>query len=483
MPTLTADRSKALRLEDAIHRIAEFPELEGHAVSPAALAALLLKGDADIEERLGPAAPAVRKKVRLERAALEEETAGAPIDYLLALRYRTKAARLASGVWRRVEKTDGWRARADAVLTHPVSGTIVLAAVLYLGFYQFIGQFAAGTVVGFIERVIFEGYLNPLFVRFSAWLPWTPLRDLLAGEYGILTLGLRYAAALILPIVSFFFFVFGVVEDTGYLPRLSMLANKPLNGLGLSGRAAIPLVLGFGCATMATLVTRTLPTRRERLIATLLLSLAVPCSAQWAVILALLSGSPKAMLLWAAAVGSVFILAGAAASRFLPGKAPSFFMELPPLRMPRWGNIVQKTFMRVRWYFLEILPLFLAISVFMWAARLTGLFEGMLRLLKPALSALGLPAESAPAFVFGFFRRDYGAAGLYDLAQKNLLDWRQLTVASVALTLFLPCVAQFMVNMKERGWKTGLAVSAFVLAISFVSAAVLNAAIVRFGLL
>ena len=135
--------------------------------------------------------------------------------------------------------------------------------------------------IRYIEETIYDSYLNPLLVKiFSSFIPWRILQDLMVGEYGVLTLGLRYAVALILPIVTFFFLVFSVIEDTGYLPRLAMLIDRTFKKIGLSGRAVIPMVLGFGCATMATLVTRTLPTKRERLIATMLLALAVPCSAQ-----------------------------------------------------------------------------------------------------------------------------------------------------------------------------------------------------------
>ena len=119
---------------------------------------------------------------------------------------------------------------------------------------------------------------------FTNYIPWQAVRDLFVGEYGMVTLGLRYAVALILPIVTTFFIVFAIIEDTGYLPRLALLIDRLFKKIGLSGRAVIPMVLGLGCDTMATMVTRTLPTKRERLIATILLALAVPCSAQLGVI-------------------------------------------------------------------------------------------------------------------------------------------------------------------------------------------------------
>ncbi|OIO39024.1 MAG: hypothetical protein AUJ71_01650 [Candidatus Omnitrophica bacterium CG1_02_49_16] len=300
------------------------------------------------------------------------------------------------------------------------------------------------------------------------------MRELFTGEYGLLTLGLRYAVALILPIVTFFFIVFAVIEDTGYLPRLAMLLDRMFKKIGLSGRAVIPLVLGFGCATMATVVTRTLPTKRERLLATFLLSLAIPCSAQLGVILAVLSIHPKAMLAWVMIIGVVFLAAGFLASKVLPGERPSFYMELPPLRWPDPLNIFMKTYTRVKWYFLEILPLFLLTSVLIWIGQITGIFGVLVRLLEKPVEWIGLPKETAEIFLFGFFRRDYGAAGLYDLNHQGILNGRELAVSCIALTLFLPCVAQFLITIKERGIRWGLGISFFILFFSFAVAFVAN---------
>jgi ferrous iron transport protein B len=218
---------------------------------------------------------------------------------------------------------------------------------------------------------------------------------------------------------------------------------------------------------MATIVTRTLETRRERIIATLLLSLSIPCSAQLGVMLAVLSAYPAGLLLWAAVLVGVFLLVGLLGSKLLPGQRPSFYMELPPLRLPRLSNVLVKTYSRMQWYLLEVIPLFLAASVVLWAGEATGLFGVLERALQPAVSWLGLPAEAARVFLFGFFRRDYGAAGLYDLQAAGLLSRGQLVVAAVTLTLFIPCVAQLGVMIKERGWKTAAGITAFVVPFAF----------------
>jgi ferrous iron transport protein B len=297
----------------------------------------------------------------------------------------------------------------------------------------------------------------------------------------MLTLGCRYAFALILPIVTFFFLVFSVIEDSGYLPRLAMLIDNIFKKIGLSGRAVIPMVLGLGCATMATLVTRTLPTKKERVLATLLLALAVPCSAQLGVIMALLRDKPAVTAVWIGVLVFVFLAAGWLGARLIPGAPASFFMELPPLRLPGLGNVLTKTFVRVKWYLQEVVPLFLLASFLLWMGKLTGLFAMLETAMRTPVALAGLPPECAKVFIFGFLRRDYGAAGLYDLSKQHLLTNVQVAVACVALTLFLPCIAQFLVNIRERGWRTGLAISVITLVLAFVVSVALNAVLIGTG--
>jgi len=241
------------------------------------------------------------------------------------------------------------------------------------------------------------------------------------------------------------------------------------------------MVLGFGCDTMATIVTRTQETRRERVITTLLLALAIPCSAQLGVILAILSGNGLALLIWGGVVGLVFLLVGYLASKVIPGERPSFYMEIPPLRLPKLSNVLTKTYSRMQWYFMEVLPFFILASVLLWVGDLTGLFDLVLRGLQPVVQSIGLPSETAVAFLFGFFRRDFGAAGLYDLYSSGILLGVPLVVAAVTLTLFIPCIAQFGVMLKERGIKTALAIALFIFPFAFLVGFILNRALISLG--
>lgn len=406
----------------------------------------------------------------------EKQRYNKPLQYIFTLRRQEQVEKVLDGVIKIEDKSlSKTQELIDKLTINPITGIPILFLVLYFGLYKFVGEFGAGTIVDFIEGNIFEGYINPWINNLVIKLiPYRPLQELIALDYGIITLGIRYAVAIVLPIVGSFFLVFSIIEDSGYLPRLAMLIDRVFKKIGLSGRSVIPMTLGFGCGTMATLVTRTLETKRERILATMLLALAIPCSAQMGVIMGLLSSRPKALLAWVLFVLAVFLFVGYLSAKILPGESASFFMEVPPMRLPKISNVMEKTISRMHWYFLEIVPLFVLASVIIWVGKMTGLFGLLINLLTPVMSALGLPKEMAEAFLFGFFRRDYGAAGLYDMQKTGLLNGRQILVASATLTLFVPCIAQFAVMVKERGLKTALVIGIFVFCFAFIAGFGLN---------
>jgi len=446
-----------------------------YSVSRRSLGMLLLKEDVEIRQLIEKNEGGAVDNIETIMTAVARESRY-PVEYECAIRLKEVAdSVLDDAIIDAEKKPQGFRERLSHYMMKPLTGMPILLIILYLGLYKFVGDLGAGTVVNFIEESVFKNTINPFVIKaVTAVVPWVWLRELFAGEYGVITLGFRYAVALILPIVTFFFLMFSIIEDSGYLPRLAMLIDRTFKKIGLSGRAVIPMVLGFGCDTMATMVTRTLPTARERVISTMLLALAVPCSAQLGVILALLAGKPAVMAVWAAMISFVFLFIGYLAAKILPGEDPSFYMEVPPLRLPKIANVLTKTYVRVKWYFKEVLPLFIIASVLIWIGRITSLFDLLIGLLRKPVELLGLPPETAKIFLFGFFRRDYGAAGLYDMNKQQALSGVQLAVVCVALTLFLPCIAQFIMNIKERGWKTGVGISVVILLFSFGIAYILN---------
>jgi ferrous iron transport protein B len=172
-------------------------------------------------------------------------------------------------------------------------------------------------------------------------------------------MALSYAIAIVLPIVTTFFLVFSVLEDSGYFPRMAIMVNRAFRIMGLNGKAVLPMILGLGCDTMATMTTRILDTNRERVITTLLLALAVPCSAQLGVLLAMMSVlSPVGAMLWVGLIVGVILLVGWLSSRLFNSDTSDFILEIPPLRRPQLSNVLIKTYSRLNWYLREVIPLF-----------------------------------------------------------------------------------------------------------------------------
>jgi ferrous iron transport protein B len=361
------------------------------------------------------------------------------------------------------------------IAIHPLWGWPVLAGVLFL-LYELVGVFGAGTLVNLLEQGLFHGHLNPWAQALFSHLPWAFGREMFVGEYGVITMGLSYGLAIVLPIVLTFFSAFAVLEDSGYLPRLAVMSDRVFRLMGLNGKAVLPMVLGLGCDTMATLTTRILPTRKERLLATLLLALGVPCSAQLGVILAMLASVPiAAAAVWGLAVAGVMISVGWLAARVLPGERGDFVVELPPMRLPQLANVASKTAARVEWYLKEALPLFLVGTLVLFLLDRLRLLGVVIRAGEPLVTGLlGLPREASAAFLVGFLRRDFAATRLFDMSRGGGLDVTQLVVSMVTITLFIPCIANVFMIGKERGWRTAGAIAAFVFPLAFVAGALVR---------
>jgi ferrous iron transport protein B len=456
------------------------PLLPAMGIAPRALARMSLGGEPRLLERvragMGIAGRHAFDAARERAQASTAEPLAAAINHVRI----TEAWAIAEAVRRRDVSTEAPRRRLagalERVSTHPVWGVPVLLGVLYLA-YEFVGRLGAGTLVDLLENGLFNGWINPHATALvNAWVPWAFVRDLIVGPYGVLTMALTYSLALVFPIVGTFFIAFGILEDSGYLPRLAVMVNRVFKTMGLNGKAVLPMVLGLGCDTMATLTTRILETRKERLIVIMLLALGVPCSAQLTVVLTMLGAlSPKAMLIWLGVVIGTILAVGALAARILPGRGSDFVLELPPLRIPALGNIATKTVARIEWYLKEAVPLFVLGTLILFAADRLDLLSRLERVAAPVLHGLlDLPKETAAAFIVGFLRRDFGAAGLYHMAAEGKLDPIQILTAVVVITLFIPCIANFFMMVKERGWKTGAAIAAFIIPFAIVVGATLN---------
>ncbi|MBI4728867.1 MAG: ferrous iron transporter B [Acidobacteria bacterium] len=368
----------------------------------------------------------------------------------------------------------GAGARFSRATTHPVVGWPILVAVL-AAVYLFVGRFGAGTLVGAVEGTLFGKWINPAAARAVARvIPIALLRDLLVGEYGLLPMALTYGLAIVMPIVSTFFLAFSVLEDSGYLPRLAVMLNRAFRAIGLNGKAVLPMVLGLGCDTMATMTTRILDSRKHRIQVTLLLALGVPCSAQLGVILGMLGAMTlPGVAIWAGVVLATMLAVGLLAARLLPGEGGDFIVELPPLRRPALRNIAVKTAARLEWYLREVLPLFVAGTLILFVLDRTGALGAIERAGAPVIvRLLGLPAKATGAFLIGFLRRDYGAAGIFAMSPE--MDPIQIVVSLIVITLFIPCIANIMVIVKEHGGRVAAAVAAVVFPLAFAVGGVTN---------
>jgi len=185
--------------------------------------------------------------------------------------------------------------------------------------------------------------------------------------------------------------------------------------------------------------------------------------------------SMKAIVLWALVVMGSMIFVGLLASKLIPGEKADFIMEIPPLRIPTLANIFIKTLARLEWFLKEAVPLFLLGTFFLFALDRLGLLKVLQNMAAPiVVGFLGLPAKATQALLLGFLRRDYGAAGLFVMAKAGELDSIQIVVSLVTITLFVPCVANFFMIIKERGLGQALAMAGFIFPFALIVGGGLN---------
>jgi ferrous iron transport protein B len=353
-----------------------------------------------------------------------------------------------------------WRERLSDASVRPLTGMLIAAVVLALSFL--------------IVRLIGEGLiayaLNPLFdlwggvvMKLSGLLGGSGFfHDVIVGKLingqinftqslGLLTTGLYVEFDMVLPYIFAFYLVLGILEDTGYLPRLAVLMDTLLHRLGLHGYAIIPTMLGLGCNVPAILSTRVLESKRERFIAATLISIAVPCAALQAMIFGMVGKQgPQYVVLVFGTLFAVWVGLGFIINRFTRGFSPELLTEIPPYRMPPWRIMGQKLGMRI-WHFIkEALPVVLGAVLVLNLLYTIGVFDAIARFLSPIVTGwLGLPKEAVTAIVVGFIRKDVAMGLLTPLA----LTAHQLVVASLVLAMFFPCIATFVILARELGLK------------------------------
>lgn len=421
--------------------------LAGYPGLPRGEALFILEGDPEVSSRHG-----------LEPGREKEEIYEAR---------RHRAGDVAAAAIKEKCQSLAMAARIGHWLINPLTGIPTLLLTLW-AIYELVGVFFAQIVVGVTETIIMKGHYEPLVRALLSHVLdlHSPLGVILSGQFGLLTMAVTYLFGLLLPLVGGFFLVLSILEDSGYLPRIATLMDRVMSYLGLNGQAVIPLVLGFGCVTMAAITTRMLASDRERRIAIFLLALSVPCSAQLAFVAAILGSlGPGYMFLYGFIILSVMAGVGTIMDRLLPGYTQPLWLDLPTMRLPRLDNILKKSWLRTFGFLKEAFPIFLGGALLLSLLKVTGLMDAIERIMQPLTTGwLYLPGETAGAFIMGFIRRDFGTAGIMAIP----MDPIQKFIALVTLTLFVPCIATTLVIFKERGWREGIAIWFTVLALAFI---------------
>jgi len=339
-------------------------------------------------------------------------------------------------------------------------------------------------VAGALSLFLTVTITDPVVALVAHFIPQGFWKDLLIGPRGLLTLGLFNSLTTVLPILSVFFMVFGLLEDIGYLPNLAILTRRGLGKLGITGNAVIPLVLGFGCKTMATMTARTIQSRKEKLIVIALIAFAIPCSAQMGLSIAILGA--HGMRYFIAAFGLlalVEVIAGLLLNRLLPADSEGqFIQELPPIRMPRVAAVARKTGFRLVWFLREAIPIFLIAALALFAVDRVGLLDLLKTALKPFITGwLGLPLDMVDALLLTFARSEAAAGMILKMSHQGVLNGAQSVVAVILITTFSQCFANIAAMVKEVRARAAIIIIAAIYAASFLYTGAVHALLAAAG--
>jgi len=375
-----------------------------------------------------------------------------------------------------------WLERLEDASIKPLSGGFIALVVLVGTF--FVVRFIGESLIGYVFDPLFDTLWTPVILQLSSLLGGSGfLHDALIGNiaggevayvesFGLLTTGLYVPLAMVLPYIFSFYLILGLLEDVGYLPRLAILMDTIMHRLGLHGYAIIPTLLGLGCNVPAVLATRILESKRERFIAATLISIAIPCAALQAMVFGLVG--ERGIQYVAIVYGTLFvvwIILGFILNRLVKGFSPELLIEIPPYRLPLWRTVLQKLWMRVYGFLKEAMPIILAAVLVINILYALGIFDAIANFTAPVITGLlGLPKEAVVALVIGFLRKDVALGMLAPLA----LSSEQLVVGSVVLAMFFPCIATFVVLLRELGVTGMLKAAAIMVTTALVVGGLLN---------
>ena len=359
----------------------------------------------------------------------------------------------------------------DRYLTRLLPGIPIMIIILasMLGIVFMVGSFLEGIIVSLFEQFIISPIqaagLNPLFYEVLSSL-------VIAIQAGI---GIAF------PFVFTFYLLISLVEDSGYMTRIAFLADRVMHKFGLHGQAIIPMVLGLGCNVPAIMGIRQLGTRRERMIAAVLITM-VPCSARTVIIAGIVAafvGIPAAFSIYLIIFGLI-IITGVILSRITPGNQLGMVLELPPLRVPRLHQVFTRSWIHIREFLVIAMPLLMVSSVILGLLGYYGITTVFQNGVSPFMEGiLGLPGFASTALIFGILRKEMAFETLIVLAGTadllSVMTRFQLYNFALISTLFTPCISTIAVLSRELGWRTALAVSLYTLILGIGAGSLLNA--------
>ncbi len=340
----------------------------------------------------------------------------------------------------------------DKLLLHRLWGNVILFFVLG-GILYVLGKLVAVDLTGFLFDGFFVGDVAP---KITAFLEKVLNKDgilflLLIGQYGVINMGVGYLLGIIIPIVACFYFFMTLLEESGYISRMAKLSDNSFKSMGLSGRMTVPIILGFGCITMAFVSISSLKSEKERIIASTLLALTVPCSAQFGIIIGQLAHYGLSYLaVYFVVLIIIFVITAVILTKIIKDDGKRDVLTLTPLKLPSISKVINTTIDK-SWEFLsEAFPVFVVASIVLTLMAHFGLLNKLYELMSPlTVGVLKLPAEASAAFILSMIRREFGVVSLLTLS----LSPQSMLVALITITLLIPCLSAVFVLFKQRGVK------------------------------
>lgn len=370
--------------------------------------------------------------------------------------------------------------RLEDATIKPLTGIPIALAVIYLAFSAII--FVGESLITYVFDPLFELYA-PIALYIGNLFGEGIIREILIGNLvngqiefiesmGLLTTGLYVPIAMVLPFVLGFYFVLGLLEDTGYMPRIATLIDAVMHKIGLHGVAIFPMLLGFGCNVPGAMATRILESKKQRFITATIMAISIPCAAQLAMIVGLVgSYGIQALGIVFGTLATVGITLGFILNKFVKGESMEIFMEVPPYRKPYWPSTLKKFWFRIKGFITEAIPYILFGVLLINILFVLGIIDLIGEMLKPlVVGVLGLPQEAVASLIIGFLRKDVAVGMLIPLG----LTLKQLVIASVVLAMYFPCIATFIVMFKELGWKDLAKASVIMIFAAFFVGGILN---------